>query len=262
MKKYINRFALLSGCALVLTACGDNAWNDHLDGFESTEGATGTENVQTLNYTLTADDYLMISNSAANKTLAGEENAKALAAVATQGYLTDVITAQDYIPALLSNPNFPYFTLDNGSAVNVTYRFGEAIPAQVTDMAGAAKYTVTDEDYQTVWGSENDYTAAFAPSHTAAASIPELLKTKFPAAADGDYVIVNYNTSAVDPVFTAPDDPEIPEFTMSEVLGSFAVGDAVDINGVVMATSTQGPIVADAAGSVFVYAPSNNADLK
>ncbi|MDE6557248.1 MAG: hypothetical protein K2K55_09850, partial [Duncaniella sp.] len=31
---------------------------------------------------------------------------------------------------------------------------------------------------------------------------------------------------------------------------------------VVMATSTQGPIVADAAGSVFVYAPSNNADLK
>lgn len=260
MKNYINRLAILTGCALALSACGDNAWNDKLDGFEADLG--GSENVKSIDYTLTADDYTLIAKNSTNKALAGEANAKALAAVGTQGYLTDVITAEEYVPALLSDVSFPYFTLDNGSAVNVTYRLGLAIPEQVTAMAGATKYTISEEDYQEIWGSADDYTAAFAPSHTAAKELPDLLKKAFPDAVADNYVIVNYNTSDVDPVFTAPDEPEVPEFTPSNVLGSLTLDAAVDVSGVVMATSSQGPIIADAAGSVFAYLPSNNSDLK
>lgn len=260
MKKYINRLAILSGCVIALSACDDNSWNDKLEGFEPDLGVSG--NVQSLNYTLTPNDYKLIAKNSTNIALAGEENAKALAAVGTQGYLTDVITAEQYVPALLSDTSFPYFTLDNGSSINVTYRLGEAIPAQVGEMAAAGKYTVTDEDYQAVWDSENDYTASFAPSHTAAKSLPAVLKAALPDATEGEYVIVNYNTSMVDPVFTSAPEPEEPSFTLSNVLGSLTKDSEIDINGIVMALSTQGPIVADASGSVFVYAPSNNSDLK
>ena len=73
-------------------------------------------------------------------------------------------------------------------------------------------------------------------------------------------MIVNYNTSDTDPVFNT--EPEEPEFTLSSVLGSIKKGDAVEINGYVAAISTQGPIVTDASGSVFVYQPNGNSDLK
>lgn len=258
MKKYISRLAILSSCALVLASCDDNSWNDDLKGFEAN---SGQDNVQSLNLTLTAADYKLLSTNTTNKQLAGDEKAGALAAVATQCYLTDVITAEDYIPALLSDVKFRYFTLDNGSSVNVTYNYGENIPEQVELMAVAKKYVVSDEDYQAVWESETDYTAAFAPSHTAAKSIPGILKAAFPDADTEDYVIVNYETSAVDPVFTSSE-PETPGFPMSSVLGSLALNDVIDVNGVVVAISTQGPVVTDASGSVFAYLPSNNSDLK
>lgn len=75
-------------------------------------------------------------------------------------------------------------------------------------------------------------------------------------------MVVNYNTSSVDPVFESTPTPPEPEFTLSNVLGSLTKGAEIDINGYVAAVSTQGPIVTDGAGSVFVYQPTNNADLK
>ena len=261
--KRINRIALAGVGALALSACSENAWNNELDGYkDAIAEADGTEFVERLDYTLTSDDYALLAKNSTNKTLAGSENSAALAAVGSQGYFAGAITPEAYIPALLSDVAFPYFTLDNGSAVNVTYRYAEALPAELTAMAAASKLTISDEDYQQVWGSDNDYTASFAPSHTAAKELPKLLKNALPAAEAGQYVIVNYNTSDVDPVFTAPSTPDTPDFALSSVLGSLAVDQAVDINGLVMATSTQGPIVTDATGSVFVYAPANNSDLK
>ena len=261
MKQYINRLMIVAGCTAALTACDDNSWNDDLPGFEQ----PGVTDVQSVDYTLQAADYKMIAASATNKELAGDALAKELAAVGTQGYFTDKITARDYIPALLSDPKFPYFALSDGSAIKVTYNVAQALPAEVAQAASAVKYTVTDENYQEVWGSDNDYTASFAPSHTAARSIPGILKANFPDAKEGECVIVNYNTSATDPVFSATPDPDVPEFTPSSVLGSLSSmskGDAIDVNGVVTAVSTQGAIVTDATGSVFAYRPSNNNDLK
>lgn len=260
MKKYISRVLLISGCAALLASCDENSWNDeYLGGFET----PGKTDVQTINYTLTDYDYKTLAANATNVALAGEENAAALAAVGTQGYFTDVITAEKYIPALLSDPKFQYFVLDNGSSLKITYRTTSE-PTEATLAAiNAPKYKVSDADYQTVWGSETDYTASFAPSHTAVKSIPGILKTAYPDAVSGDFVMVNYNTSNTDPVFSSTPDPDPePAFTPTSVLGSIAKDDAVDVKGYVMALSTQGPIVADASGSVFVYRPTNNNDLK
>lgn len=255
MKRHINKLLLLGGFALALSSCDDNSWNDKLPGFEEPEPSE----VENVDYTLTANDYKLVAANSANKALAGSDKAKALAAVGTQGYFTDEIPAADYIPGLLSDYKFQYFTLDNGSSIHVTYRTATSLPAEIKDIAAAQKYTVDEADYKSVWKSEEDYTLSFAPSHTAAKSLPGILKAKFPDAVADDYVIVNYNTSATDPVFNTPD---VPAFELSNVLGSIVKGNNVEINGYVAAVSAQGPVVTDATGSVFVYQPTNNSTLK
>lgn len=259
MKKYIKSFIVIAAAAATLTGCDDNSWNDKLEGFTPEVPA----DAETIEYTMSAADYKILAGLSANKALAGDENAAALSAVGSQGYFTEQIKPQDYIPAFLSQETFPYFALPNGSAVKVTYKYAAEMSPEMEGIVNAESYTLEEADYQSVWGSDTDFANSFAPAHTAAKSLPALLKTKFPAAAAGDYMIVTYNTSATDPVFGGGGStPDVPAFTQSSVLGSFAKGDALDINGVVMAVSTQGPIVADAAGSIFAYLPSNNADLK
>ena len=255
MKRHINKLLLLGGFALALSSCDDNSWNDKLPGFEEPEPSQ----VESIDYTLTANDYKLVAANSANKALAGSDKAKALAAVGTQGYFSDEIPAADYIPGLLNDYKFQYFTLENGSAMNITYRTATALPEEIKAIAAAEKYTVDEADYQSVWKSDEDYTLSFAPSHTAAKSLPGILKTKFPDAVADDYVIVNYNTSDTDPVFNTPD---VPAFELSKVLGSIAKGDNVEINGYVAAVSAQGPVVTDASGSVFAYQPTNNSALK
>lgn len=255
MKRHINKLLLLGGFALALSSCDDNSWNDKLPGFEEPEPSQ----VESIDYTLTANDYKLVAANSANKALAGSDKAKALAAVGTQGYFSEEIPAADYIPGLLNDYKFQYFTLENGSAMNITYRTATALPEEIKAIAAAEKYAVDEADYQSVWKSDEDYTLSFAPSHTAARSIPGILKAKFPDAVADDYVIVNYNTSDTDPVFNTPDEPA---FELSNVLGSISKGDNVEINGYVAAVSTQGPVVVDASGSVFAYQPTGNSALK
>ncbi len=257
MKKYINRLAILSGCVMAITACDDNSWNDKLDGFEESVPT----DVQTINYTMTQVDYATLASLSSAKALAGDENAAALKAVGSQGYFTSAIDPTVYIPLFLEQERFPYFALSNNSVVRVTYATTGEQPAAVTGAVNAEKYTVSTADYQTAWGSEEDYTEAFAPSATAARNIPKILAAQYPDAEAGDYVIVNYNQSATDPVFNTPEEPS---FTPSSVLGNLAsmsINDALEFDGVVMALSTQGPVIADATGSIFTYQPSNNSSL-
>lgn len=262
MKFHINkisRAAVLVALPALLVGCDDNSWNDkELEGFEVPE----ITNVETIEYTLTENDYKLIANSSTNKALAGD-NQNALKAVGTKFCFSELIPAKDFAPALFTDPKFQYFTLSNGSYIKLTYNTEVGIPAEVAEIEAAPKYTVSDEQYQEVWGSENDYVIAFAPSHTAAKEIPAILGKAYPDAESGDYVIINYQESQTDPVFTAASEPAEPEFTLSNVLdGTPAVGDDITINGYVVATSTQGPVVADAAGTMFIYSPSNNNDLK
>lgn len=103
-------------------------------------------------------DYELIAKNSANKALAESAGvADELKAVGSLGYLNDKILPAEYIPNLLQDPGFKYFTLSGGSSINVTYRIAKNLPEEMVNMNAASSYTVTKEDYQEAYGSEEDY---------------------------------------------------------------------------------------------------------
>lgn len=250
MKKYIFNTLLLGGCAIAFTGCNDNSWNDHLDGFDGNQAIT---DVQSIDYTLTAADYSVIAGLTDNKALAGDTYSTALAAVGTQHYFNDEISARDYAPAFLASTSFPYFSLSDGSAVNLTYKTAMSLPEEIKAMAAAQEYVVSNADYQSVWGSDTDYTASFTPSHTPASALPSILKKAYPDAKSGDYAIVNYENSSIDPVFNQSGSTEPEEFILSNVIANVELDKTYKISGVVTAISANGFILTDESGSIFVF---------
>lgn len=250
-----NIFTLGAAAALVtLTSCSENYWNNHeLDGFE----VPVKTDVQSIDYTLTAADYSTLAANATNKALAGSALSAQLKAVGSQAYFTDEISARQYVPALLADPSFPYFTLTDGSSIRLTYRTAAALPAEIALAAASLTYVVTEENYQAVWESDNDYVTAFSPSRPASKYIPALLAAKFPDAADGDLVVAGYQVSSTDPVFNAAPEPDVPSWKPSDVISSLAVGDQADITAWVTGICTSGFIATDASGSIFVYMGSS-----
>lgn len=253
MKTTINNLLIAGASVLALASCTENSWNDHyLDGFEG--GYTPTE-VLSVDYTLTDDDYTRIAENRFNKALAEREGVSGeLAAVKTQRYLNASIPAAQYIPNLLKDSLFRYFALSDGSAINLTYREAGELPEVMRGLNGASEYIVSDADYQIAYGSTDDYTTAFSPSCPATKHIPSILADAFDDAEAGQYVVVNYNNSDVDPVFNETPEPPTPGFTMSSVLTSdLADGDDVTVNGVVTAVCKAGVVLTDNAGSILVY---------
>lgn len=252
MNKHINRLLLLAGLGAALTACDENSWNDHLDGFETPDKNTQTETVE---YTLTAADYKYLASLSSAKALAGDQGADALAAMGSQGYFTADIPAEDYLPIFLGQPSFKYFSLNEGSAVKVTYAVNYEQGPEVTGAVNAAKYTVSEADYQSVWESDKDYAEAFAPSKQASRYLPGLLKEAYPDAREGDYVIVSYNQAQSDPVFDQT--PEEPKFELSSVLGSAVKDATITASGYISGLDTSGFILTDASGSIYCYRGNN-----
>jgi hypothetical protein len=249
-----NIFILGAAACLAMTSCSENYWNDHeLDDFKVPE----LTDVQTVDYTLTAADYSTLASNATNKKLAGDALAAQLKAVGSQAYFTDQIPARDYVPALLADPSFPYFTLTDGSSIRLTYRTATGLPADVALAAASQTYVVTEENYQAAWESDNDYVNAFAPSKPASRFIPALLAAAYPDAAEGDLVVANYQVADTDPVFNAVPGPDVPSWQPSEVIGSLATGDQADITAYVTGICGAGFIVTDATGSIFVYMGSS-----
>lgn len=242
---------LAGGCAVALTACNENSWNDHLEGFIKDPGYT---DVQSLDYTLTDADYNRLANNRFNVALAKEQGVlDELKLVGTQRYFNSRINPTEYIPNLLTDSLFKYFTLTEGSAINLTYNVAVGQPEEVLELNKATEYVVTDEDYQYAYGSSTDYAASFSPSTPASKKINDILKSQFPDAEAGEYKIVNYNTSVVDPVFNQTPEPPSGNFVLSNVLGNVSLGDEVDVNGIVTAKCTRGFILTDNTGSILVY---------
>ncbi len=201
------RAMLAAALTCAATACDENSWNDHLDGFES-----GTdepkENVQTIEYTLTDANYATIAGLSANTALAGEEGAAALKAVGTLKRFSTDAPASKYVPAFLSDASFPYFTLTNGSSVKLTYRMAQDEPEAYKAAQTVQQYAVTAQEYQEkVWASE-DYVNAFAPSKQPADYLPAILDANLDPA-DGTYAVVSYLMATQEPVFggSAPAEP-------------------------------------------------------
>lgn len=250
MKRYLNRITVLSSLAVVMASCSENSWNDKLDGYEVPDKDAET---LTVDFTMSAEDYTYLTKLSDVKNLAGSLDAAALALVGSQGCFNSQITPEKYLPLFMSQPSFPYFTATNGSAVKMTYRIQQDLPAGIVEGSSSLNYVVTEEEYKEVWGSENDYVNAFAPSHPASKSLPAILSAAYPDAADGQLVVATYHVTETEPVFKAPEEPVQPGFEMSNVLGSIVKGDQVTVNGYVTAACKAGFILADQGGSVFVY---------
>lgn len=213
MKTNILKTFLAGACLVALASCDDNSWNDeYLNGFD---GEAPITDVQTIEYTLTDNDYANIAGNSTNKALVAGDSIRnaALKAVGTQHYFTELISAREFVPAFLSDPDFTYFTLSAGSAVKLTYNVATNLPEEVYTVPTATQYEVSTEDYQYVWGSEDDYVNSFTPNVTASKNIPQLLSAKYPDATAGAYAIVSYQTSQQEPVFGTPERGEEVAYT-------------------------------------------------
>lgn len=246
MKNIIKNIFLFGGIAAMLASCSEDSWNNHLDGFE---GGANNSQVATINYTLDAADYARFANNRFNKALAAENGVEgALKAVATQQYITPATPAEEYMPNLLKDSLFRYFALNDGSAINLTYReVSQALPATMAALNNAKSYSVTERDYQYAYGSRENYALAFSPSYPASSYIPRILNDAFDEAVKNDCVLVKYSETSVDPDFNVG-------FEMSNAISNnLAVGADVDITGVVTGLCTRGMIVTDKGGSILVY---------
>lgn len=214
MKIKIYSKALLAlALAATVTACDENAWNDHLDGFKDLNDAP-IANKQSLKYTLTDAEYKTIADMDANKAIAGNEGAEALAAVGTLKRFSAEAPAATYLPAFLSSTSFPYFTLTEGSTIELTYNMTQEEPEDFVAAQTVQTFKVTDDMYaDDVWGSEN-YVNAFAPSMPAADYLPTLL-ADYVDHNKAKYCIVSYNQATQEPVFGGGADvPQAPTYNM------------------------------------------------
>lgn len=243
----IKRSIILAAApALLLGACSENAWNDHLDGF--TVPPVG-ETVETTDYRLTANDYTVLAGLAANKDLAEQlGQTEELAAIGANGTFANEAQAQMYLPALLASTDkgLSYYTYDNGSAIRVSYNVTSQLPDLVKGInASTTTYTVSEADYKMAWGSEEDYVDAFAPGTPATGFLPTILKNNV-LATEGDYVVVTYNQATTNPVFGTSEE------SWNEI-SEAAVGQNLKLKGIVTAVCAQGFILTDDSGSILCY---------
>lgn len=238
--------------AATLAGCDENAWNDHLDGFGEEEDKPVTE-VTTINLTLENADYEAVASNSTNLAIAGDADKAALADVGSRHCFNATATPGKYLPAFLADK---YYYLDNGSAISISYRTATSLPAVVTEAAQAQTYTVTEDDYKTVWDSEDNYIDGFAPSHPASKYITRILKENCDNG-DGNYCVVSYNASAQEPVFGNAGGDEPEAWTPGDNIGGLKKDDNVDLRGVITAICQQGYIITDNSGSIFMYMGSS-----
>ena len=202
-KNIITKFLSLAAVALIGWGCETNYFNEqYLDGYEQDNTIT---DVQTINYTLSEDDYSAIAKNSTNKKIAeaaGEDAVAALNAIGKNKYFGSADEAAAYIPAFVASA---YPTVDDGSVVMVTYTTATEVPAELQKMNAATEYTLKDADYQTIWGSEEEFVKAITPA------TESKLLTVVPSEGleAGDYVAVTYNYSAQEP-YNPDEQPEEP----------------------------------------------------
>lgn len=180
---------------LMLGACDYNE-----DNFEGLDEMTRPTNVFKKDYTLTDADYATIANNSTNKALAEAAGLSGeLSALKTSLTFTDELPGTEYIPAFLAAT---WYTGDDGSAIKVTYNQRRASTATEKALNAASIYSVSNEDYETAWGGAKN--SFFTPSESASKHVPDILKANYPAAAEGDMVLVDYNYSEQEPSGNAP----------------------------------------------------------
>ncbi|MDE5895373.1 MAG: hypothetical protein K2H00_05005 [Muribaculum intestinale] len=264
MKNNIFKGLLLGGVAVVLAGCSENSWNEkYLDGFEAPDLNAPARNY--IDYTLTSSDYSRIAKMSANVEMAKAAGVEAqLAAVGTNGYFTDVITAKDYLGAWLDSVSNTVGSVFKSAVptttARISYETAADMPLPVVGINGAQNYVVTVGDYVKAYdpsaadAESANYAEAFSPMCPADKNIPNILAENFPNASNGDYVYVTYNQSATNPVWGGGETGgTTPKFELSDAIASIALNDAVDVNAYISGLCAQGMIITDKSGSCLAY---------
>lgn len=206
MKISVKNIFFALGATAMLASCGENSWNDHLDGFEP--GVDYNAAIEG-EFIMTGTDYTAVASNSTNKSLAeAADLSNALKAVGNNGLFSAEIPAKEYLPAFLASSSAPYFLAPEGSKVNVTFEESGVTDPIIAQVAGAPQYAVSKNDYISAWGSDKDYIDAFAPMTPAENKLPAILKSVYPDAVSGDLAIVSYNESATNPIFISDSDVE------------------------------------------------------
>lgn len=109
MKISVKNIFFALGATAVMASCGENAWNDHLDGFEP---GVNYNNPIEGEFTMSAADYNAVASNSTNKSLAEAAGVdKALKAVGTNGKFSAQVTGKEYLPAFLASSSAPILSL-------------------------------------------------------------------------------------------------------------------------------------------------------
>ncbi len=257
MKRNIIKSILALAVMFTSASCETDYYNDkYLDGYENKDEIT---DVQTQTMTLSEEDYKSIANNYANKNMAEEAGLSAeLKNLTTQQYFTDLITAEQYIPAFLED-TFNYLSV--GSKIDVTYNKMNGAEAVLSYIASASEYTLTADDYAAAWGEETN--GFFTEDFTAESNIPAILSTSIPGAGAGEYYLVSYeytesagsnnggnggdgNGGGTD----EPDEPQEPSYTD---IADLVAGSTYTVKATVVNTTLKSMLIKDDSGYVLVF---------
>ncbi|MBQ9339884.1 MAG: choice-of-anchor J domain-containing protein [Paludibacteraceae bacterium] len=162
-----------------------------------------------MTYTLTSDDVVAIGKQCTHKgndTVPSVYEQKALSLctpddssaytnwlqISKLKSFTEEASADIYVPMFMAQ-KFPY--LDAGTICNVTYPLYEGKSARVEPFRFTTPYTLTEDDYRTIWNGRG---ASYISSETEAA-LPAFLAKTFPLAADGKIIVLTYNYRSAEP---------------------------------------------------------------
>ncbi len=243
----MKKIVFLSSVALMgfFASCDD----EYMDQFDVDASIT---DVMSQSFELEGADYATIAGLSANKELALSKDpetgvyVEALKEVGSKKYFTDMAPGEDYIPAFIANK---YPNADLGSRFTVTFDQYQAPAAYLQDFENISTYTLTEEDYQSVWG-ENIRASFLSPASVD--KLPVVLQKSVAGAAKGDMVVVNYAYSELEPSTGGNAGEEVNYTAISEVLANKG-GAEYTVKGEVIATYGRGFILSDGTGSILVY---------
>lgn len=240
MKKH---FIISLFIASLLGICACQDFNEQH--FKELEDMTTPENVLNKDYTLTADDYSIISDLRVEGV-----TSSALKAVKSNQYLTSETDPRVVLPAFLSKN---WKTASIGSTIRMTFNYVPEAPAYLQELEGAKTYELTAEDYQTVWGNgDADY---LTPSKSPDKNLPKVLAVAIENPVPGDNVVVTYKYSDTEPGTGGGGEGE----TFDKVSDVIAAGPGdYKIKGTVVATYGRGFLVSDGTAPILVFLGSNS----
>ena len=248
-------------CALALFGCEDyNELN-----FEGYKDLAVPTDVKSINYTLKKTDYADLFKLAANKkvaegTIATNEDGTldstmydAFYANASNNYFTDLVPAELYLPAFLTDK---WSTATDGSSAIITVNELAKVPELNQQIANAYDFPLSEYDYAMVWEEEEESYEFFCPSHPASKYINRILKDNFDDAEVGEVVMVNYEYAENDPI-TSNEEVEVKYDAICDILengeGEYTV------KGQVVGTYTRGYLISDGSDYILYYVGSNDA---